>query len=125
LLDETGLPSACPIEVSMDSNCKLLKDEAKLFEDSARYHRLIGKLNHLTIIRPYISYVVSVISQFLEDPQVSHWEPITRIIWYLKKAPSLGILYKQNEHLKVEGFTKQIGLILLQIDGLLQDIVHS
>jgi hypothetical protein len=109
----------------MDSNCKLLKDEAKLLEDSARYRRLIGKLNYLTITRPYISYVVSVVSQFLEDPQVSHWEAITCIIWYLKRAPSLGILFRPNEHLEVEGFTEQIELILLQIDGLLQEIVHS
>jgi len=109
----------------MDSNCKLLKDEAKLFEDSVRYRHLIGKLNYLTITRTYISYVVSVVSEFLEDPQVSHWEAVTRIICYLKRAPSLGILYRTNEHLKVEGFTEQIGLILLQIDGLLQDIVHS
>jgi hypothetical protein len=109
----------------MVSNCKLLKDEAKLFEDSARYRRLTVKLNYLTITRPYISYVVSVVSQFVVDPQVSHREAITRIIWYLKRAPSLGILYRPNEHLKVEGFTEQIGLILLQIDGLLQDIVHS
>jgi hypothetical protein len=41
----------------------------------------------------------------LEAPRVSHWEAIIRIIRYLKKAPGLGILYRPNGHLQVEGFT--------------------
>jgi hypothetical protein len=52
-----------------------------------------------------ISYAVSVVSQFLEAPRVSHWEVVTRIIRYLKRALGLGILYRLNGHLWVEGFT--------------------
>jgi hypothetical protein len=47
-------------------NKKLLKDEGELFEDLGRYHRLVGKLNYLTITRLNISYAVSIVSQFLE-----------------------------------------------------------
>lgn len=89
----------------MDPNKKLLKGEGELFEDPGRYCRLVGKLNYLTITRPNISYAVSVVSQFLEAPRVSHWEAVTRILRYLKRAPGLGILYRPNGHLKVEGFT--------------------
>jgi hypothetical protein len=60
----------------MDPNKKLLKDEGELFEDPARYRRLVGKLNYLTITRPDISYAVNVISQFFEAPRVSHWETV-------------------------------------------------
>ena len=85
----------------MDPNKKLLKDEGELFEDSGRYRHLVGKLNYLTIARLDISYAVSVVSQFLEAPR----EVVTRIIRYLKKQPGLGILYRLNGHLRLEGFT--------------------
>jgi hypothetical protein len=89
----------------MDPNKKLLKDEGELFEDSSRYCHLVGKLNHLTITRTDISYAVSVVSQFLEAPRVLYWDAITRIIRYLKRQLGLGILYRPNGHLRLEGFT--------------------
>jgi hypothetical protein len=64
----------------MDTNKKLLKDESELFEDPGKYRRLVGKLNYLIIIRPDILYIVSVVNQILEAPQVSHWEAVIRII---------------------------------------------
>ncbi|RVW39422.1 Retrovirus-related Pol polyprotein from transposon TNT 1-94 [Vitis vinifera] len=42
--------------------------------DPGRYRRLVGKLNYLTITRPYISFPVSVVSQFLQSPCDSHWD---------------------------------------------------
>jgi hypothetical protein len=61
---------------------------------------------------PDILYAVGVVSEFLEAPRVSHWEAITRIIRYLKRAPGFGILYRPNGHLKVKGLMMQIGQIL-------------
>lgn len=52
--------------------------------------RLDGKLNYLTITRLHISYAVSALSKFFEAPTVLHWEVVTHIIWYLKRAPGLG-----------------------------------
>jgi hypothetical protein len=73
LLEETSLLGVQPIEVLMDPNQKLLKDDGELFEDIGRYRRRVGKLNYLTITRPDILDAVSVVSQFLEALQVSHW----------------------------------------------------
>jgi hypothetical protein len=62
LLEETSLLGARPIDIPMDPNQKIVKDEGELFEDPGRYRRLVGKLNYLTITRPNISYAVSVVS---------------------------------------------------------------
>jgi hypothetical protein len=104
LLEETGLLASQPVDVLMDPK-KLLKNEGELFEDLGEYRCLVGKLNYLTITRPDISYVVSIVSQLLEAPWVSHWEAVTRIIRYLKRQLGLGILYRPNGHLRVKGFT--------------------
>jgi hypothetical protein len=77
---------------------KLLKDEGKLFENPRQYRWLVGKLNYLMVTKPYISYAVSVVSQF-------HWDALIHTVHNLKRAPTLGILYRRNENNKVEGFT--------------------
>jgi hypothetical protein len=61
-----------PVDVPMDPNKKLLKDEGELFEDLGWYRCLVGMLNYLTITKLDISYTVSVVSQFFEAPWVSH-----------------------------------------------------
>ena len=44
LLEETGLLGACLVDIPMDPNLKLLKDEGELFEDPGMYRCLVGKL---------------------------------------------------------------------------------
>jgi hypothetical protein len=98
------LLGACPVEVPMDPNQKLLKDEGELFEDHVWYHRLVGKLNYLTVTRPDISYIVSVVSQFMKAHRVSHWKAVTYIIQYLQRVLGFGVLYTPNGHLRGRRF---------------------
>jgi hypothetical protein len=65
---------------------KLLRDKGDLFSDPSRYRSMVGKLHYLAITRPAISYAVSVVSQFLEAPKLSHWDVVIHIIRYLKRA---------------------------------------
>jgi hypothetical protein len=54
LLEETSPLGARLVDIPMDPNKKLVKDEGELFEDPSRYCCLVGKLNNLTIARPDI-----------------------------------------------------------------------
>ena len=105
ILEETGLLRSKPVETPMDLNVKLYEDQGKLLSNPERYCRLVGKLNYLTITRPDISFVVSVLSQFMKDPHLPHWEAVIRIVRYLKVHPGCGLLYKANGHLRVEVYT--------------------
>ena len=61
-----------PVDTPMDPNVKLVPRQEESLGDPGRYRRLVGKLNHLTITRPDLSFPVSVVSQFLQSPCDSH-----------------------------------------------------
>ena len=63
---------AKPCSTRMTLNVHITK-EGDLFEDLERYRRLTRKLNYLTITWSDIAYSVSVLSQYMSSPIVSHW----------------------------------------------------
>ena len=65
----------------------------------------MGKLIYLTITRPDITYVVGLVSQFMHKPMEVHWKAALRILTYIKGSPEKALLYKKNEHLRIEAFS--------------------
>jgi hypothetical protein len=61
----------------------------------------VGRLINILHIRPNISYVVSVVSQYMHDPRVVHQEVVDRILWYLKGCPGRGLLIEKNDHMRI------------------------
>ncbi|XP_019166979.1 PREDICTED: uncharacterized protein LOC109162750 [Ipomoea nil] len=105
LLEESVLLGSKPCETPMDQSVKLVVGEGEPLEDPERYRRLVGKLNYLTITRPDIAFPVSVVSQFMANPEKIHWEAAVRVVKYLKNAPGKGILYANHGHMCVEAFS--------------------
>ena len=68
VLSEACMLGCKTADTPMDPNLKLLSDKRDLLEDQRRYSRLVGKLNYLTMTRPDITYVVSIVNQFMSAP---------------------------------------------------------
>ena len=47
---------------------------------------MIGKLIYLTITRSNISYVVGLLSQFMHEPRMVHWQWALRVLAYQERA---------------------------------------
>nr|GEU54918.1 retrovirus-related Pol polyprotein from transposon TNT 1-94 [Tanacetum cinerariifolium] len=60
-------------------------------KDLMSLKRVVGKLNYLTITRPDIAFPISVVSQFLIAPRMSHWDAVTQIQGYLKGTPGVDL----------------------------------
>jgi len=63
---------------------KLSVDEGDLVEDTIMYKRIMGNLIYMTITRFDLSYVVGVVSQFMQTPQKPHLDAVRRILRYIK-----------------------------------------
>ncbi|KAD5962055.1 hypothetical protein E3N88_13528 [Mikania micrantha] len=106
MLSECGLLGCKPVDSPMLPTRKLLPEDGSPLKDPEKYRRLVGKLNYLTVTRPDISFVVSVLSQFMAIPYTGHWDAALRVIRYLKTTPGLGILYSDQGHYRVGAFTE-------------------
>ncbi|XP_070005972.1 uncharacterized mitochondrial protein AtMg00810-like [Nicotiana sylvestris] len=114
MVSDVGLASSKPKKTPMEKNLKLTSTEFdtctntskgdKLLEDRGSYHRLIGKLLYLTIIRPDISYVVQSLSHFMHAPKESHYEATLHVVRYIKKQPGLGLLMSSYNKEEIEAF---------------------
>ncbi|XP_019261486.1 PREDICTED: uncharacterized protein LOC109239388 [Nicotiana attenuata] len=105
ILEETGMMGCRPVDTPMDPNAKLLPGHGDLLRDPTRNRRLVGKLNYLTMTRPDISFSVSVVSQSMDSTCDSHWDAVVRILQYIKSAPSKGLLFEDQGHEEIVGYT--------------------
>ena len=64
-----------------------------------------GKLIYLSHTRLNITYVVSVVSQFMHAPLRPHLEAIYRIVRYLKGTLGKQLLFQKGDEFKLEAYT--------------------
>lgn len=84
-----------PLSVPADPSVKFLKNDANdNVECNFPYREAIGSLMFLMVAtRPDLAYVVSVLSQFAENPDESHWNGVKRVFRYLSGTIECGITY--------------------------------
>lgn len=107
MLQETGTVHAKSAAKTHESGTKLQPNEGEALEDAGKYRRLVGKLIYLTMTRPDISFAVSLVSQFMQHPRVSHWNAVLRILKYLKSCPKKGLFCNKHDlerAMEFEGF---------------------
>ncbi|BBH09537.1 Seven transmembrane MLO family protein [Prunus dulcis] len=104
LLKETRMMETKPIANPIDVK-KKLGLEGELLLDVGCYQRLVGKLIYLTITRPDIAHVVSLVNQHMHAPRTTHLQAIKRILRYLKGSLGRGILMKKNGNTNIIGYS--------------------
>ena len=72
LLTEIGMFGCKLADTPIEMNHKLCEDMDLVPTNKEQYQHLVGKLIYLAHIRPDIAYAISVISQFMHSPSVSH-----------------------------------------------------
>ncbi|XP_032798447.1 secreted RxLR effector protein 161-like [Daphnia magna] len=81
-------------------------EEEKLDVSNIPYREAVGCLLYLSITcRPDISFAVSQVAKFCQNPGRPHWNAVKRILSYLAGTPNLGILFCVNSKQPLVGYT--------------------
>ncbi|KAI4300039.1 hypothetical protein L6164_033458 [Bauhinia variegata] len=80
-VDEHGLLECKPTNSPIEANHQLTHTLENLMLDPTPYR----------LTRLDISYVIQVLSQFMEKPTFIHFDAACRVLRYLKQSPSMGI----------------------------------
>ena len=110
LLNLYGMTNCCPCATSLVPNVHLdssLVEQADRFKAlGVNYRSAIGALSYLsTATRPDISFAVSHLSQFLENPGIQHWEGFTHVLRYLRGTCDYALIYRRDSIPMLCGFT--------------------
>jgi hypothetical protein len=79
LLNKFGMDECNLVSTPMEQNFKLTSKEGNEFEDATKYRRLVGSLIYLITTIPYISFVFSILSRFMQKPCDKHWSATKRV----------------------------------------------
>ena len=95
ILKRANMSLAKPITSPMSSSATFSKFDGVKFDDATLYRSVVGALQYLSITRPNIAFTVNKVSQFMNEPQDTHWSAIKRILCYLKHTIDHGLFIKK------------------------------
>lgn len=87
------MPTSFPIE----KNHRIHHEKESFKVEKGEYQRLVRKLIYLTCIRLYLTYAVSIVSQFMCDPRERHLQVVKCVLQYLKLTPSIDMAQRIYE----------------------------
>lgn len=94
-----------PEDKSIDSSKQISEKLESILVDKGRYQCLVGKLIYLSHTRPNITFVVSLVNQFMNSPKKEHMDVMYRILRYLKLTLRKGILFRKNSKREIDIYT--------------------
>ena len=110
LVKRFNLSDAPPLSTPIDPNALLSKDQSpsstRQFEDMSNvpYREAVGSLMYAAIgTQPDITFAVTALSQYLQNPGRPHWEQAKRSICYLKGTRDWKLVFGPTGG--VEGFS--------------------
>ena len=84
LLKRSGMAECKPCVTPMEKRLKLSKASTTAKVDATLYWSIVDGLRYLVHTRLDITFVVSYVSRFMEDPQEDHWAMVKRLLRYIK-----------------------------------------
>lgn len=85
-----------PVHNPIVLGLKLSEDEDGQKNDSTLYKKLVGSLMYLTVTRPDMMFVVSLLSRYMGSPTELHVRAAKIVFRYLRGTYGLGIFYKKG-----------------------------
>ena len=106
LASKFDLTDCKPRDIPMSAGLNLnALDGEPLDTNTYPYTNLVGSLLHLAITtRPDIAFAVGVLSRFMANPTMEHWQTAKGVLRYLISHASYGITFRGSYDTSLSGF---------------------
>lgn len=106
VLRRFGMIDCNPVSTPLEPGIKISKNtEANDQMQNIPYRGAIGSLLFIAITtRTDIAFSVNLLSRYCENPNLSHWQSVKRIMRYLKGTIEMKLIYGKNDN-QITGFT--------------------
>ena len=107
ILEQFNMQDCKPSKTPAENNLKLeVAQEDSLRVDSHEFRSLVGSLLYLSKqIRPDIMWITNVLSRFMNDPTVEHFNAGKRVLRYLQYTESLRLFFPSTSDSTLVGET--------------------
>ena len=103
LLSKHNMLDSKPVSTPLVMGASLTATDG--IANAPMYRQVVGGLQHLRMTRPYISFIVNKLSQFMHVPSKHHWEAVKHLLCYLNGTRSLGIRLLVDTLLTLHSFS--------------------
>ncbi|XP_024037607.1 uncharacterized protein LOC112097218 [Citrus clementina] len=93
------------ISTPMECKVKPSKYDEGEEVDPTFFKSLVRSLCYLTCTRLDILYVVGLVSQYMENPKITHFKAAKRILRYIKGTIDFDLLYAFSNYYKLVGYS--------------------
>lgn len=106
LLYKSNMANSKGAHTPMTTGSRLSALDDQPFQDVHLYRSIVGTLQYITITRPEIAFSVNKVCQFMQNPSLTHWQAVKRILRYLNGSLELGLSLQPAQYtsLRLEGF---------------------
>lgn len=97
ILSEAGMANANPMPTPLLTRLDAAYRDTELFPDPTYFRSIAGKLQYLTLTRPYIQFAVNFVCQRMQSSTMTDFSLLKRILRYLRGTSTFGLhLFKDS-----------------------------
>ena len=104
----------------MEPGAKVSVMDTSNLVDETLYRQIVGSLIYLTTTRDDLSFLVGLISRFMDKPRKIHWKETNKILRYVRVALNYGLNMRMMKISSFKANQIQIGQVVLMKGILLQ-----
>lgn len=93
-----------PVCTPMSITTNLTLSKGTPMADPTLNRMVVGSLQYLTLTRPYISFAVNWVCQFMHSPTEDHWQTVKWILRFLKHTSNFGLLLQPTSTTRLQTF---------------------
>jgi hypothetical protein len=107
ILKKAGMEPCKPMSTPLPTSKKFsaYKGYPLSVKEATMYQSIVGGLQYLTLTRPFLSFLVNKVCQFLHAPTTNHMTAVKKILRYVQGTITLSLKFRRDSSSRFNAFS--------------------